>query len=113
MRSTERAPRDFYDDIYGRNGGYHAKLHENLRQEVLGCSCECRTRPNDDLSRARQGVVQPCAHEQATRLSKRMQSRAGQGKEGLAYLFEDGSLVAEVVGRGYSRRRGCGVQKHH
>jgi hypothetical protein len=42
-----------HDNIYERNGGHHANERINLRQGVLGCSCGCRNRPNDDLQKGR------------------------------------------------------------
>ena len=73
----------FFDDICSKNEVDHAKERKNLRQEVLGCSCGCRKRKNDDLQRARPGGGQPCAHKEAQQ-ARTMQGRAGKGR--LAHL---------------------------
>ena len=100
----------FHDDICGKNECDHAKQHKKLRQEVLGCSQGCRNRKNDDLPRARQGVV---SRARIKRHSKRVQCRGRAGQGGLAHLFLNEDLVAQLDERRSYLRRGSGVEKHH
>ena len=64
----------------------------------------CQGRGKGWFSRARMNKLQGSASA----------CKAGQGRARRGWLtFSKMDLVAEVVGRGYSRRRGCGVKKHH
>jgi hypothetical protein len=86
--STNRASaRDFYDDICSKNQRHHRKERTILRQGVLGCSCGCRNRPNDDLQRARQGVVSR-AHERGIARRVQCKGRAGQRGAGIPFRMK-------------------------
>ena len=76
-----------HDNIYERNGGHHANKRINLRQGVLGCSCGCRNRPNDDLQRVRQGVVSR-AHERGIARRVQCKGRAGQRGAGIPFRMK-------------------------
>ena len=86
--STNRASaRDFHDDICSKNQRHHRKERTILRQGVLGCSCGCRNRPNDDLQRARQGVVSR-AHERGIARRVQCKGRAGQRGAGIPFRMK-------------------------
>ena len=76
-----------HDNIYEKNGGHHANERINLRQGVLGCSCGCRYRPNDDLQRVRQGVVSR-AHERGIARRVQCKGRAGQRGAGIPFRMK-------------------------
>ena len=78
-----------HDNIYEKNGGHHASERINLRQGVLGCSCGCRNRPNDDLQRVRQGVrVVSRAHERGIARRVQCKGRAGQRGAGIPFRMK-------------------------
>ena len=100
----------FDDAICRKNEVHQAKERNILRQGVLGCYCGCRKRSNDDLHRARQGVV---SRARTKRLSKAraMQGRAGQGGTGTPFrkkISLPSSTNEDVVDTG-----GVVFKKHH
>ena len=110
MPATVRSHALLTTTFTAKNGWHHAKEGEHLRQGVLGWSCRCRNRTNDDLQSARQ------RGGQFMRMNKAQEARAmeGQGRAGRGWHTKTKEyLVAQLDERRFDLRRGYGVEKHH